>query len=50
MKVYQDQYDEIYDQFQADKITADEWYRFCYNVLDEIIQENKDAMVRLKNR
>jgi hypothetical protein len=50
MKVYQDQYDKTYDQFQTGKITADEWYQFCYNVLDEIIQENKDVMIRLKNR
>jgi len=46
----QEMYDEMYDKFQEGKITAQEWYRFCYDVLGEIIEENKEIMVRLKNR
>jgi hypothetical protein len=35
-------YDDMYAQFQEGKITAQEWYRFCYDVLGEIIEENKN--------
>ena len=38
----QEMYDEMYVQFQDGKITDKEWYRFCHDVLAEIIEENKN--------
>jgi hypothetical protein len=41
---------ETYQQFQNGKITLEEWQAFCFEVLCEIMEQNKDVLVRLKNR
>ena len=35
--------------FRAGKITEKEWREFCFEVLTEALEVNKDVLVRLKN-
>jgi hypothetical protein len=37
-------------RFEAGWITQDEWYKICFELLGEIMEENRDVFVRLKNR
>ena len=43
-------YHEMYDYFVQCKITAEEWDQFVYITMDTILEENKDVLVRLKDR
>jgi hypothetical protein len=37
-------------RFEAGWITQDEWYKICFELLGEIMEENRDVFIRLKNR
>jgi hypothetical protein len=37
-------------RFEAGRITQEEWYKICFELLGEIMEENKDVFIRLKNR
>lgn len=43
-------YNKMYDDFVSGKITAEVWYQFVYTILDELLEENKDVLIRLKDR
>jgi hypothetical protein len=38
------------EQVTNGTITVEEWQAYCFQLLAEIIEENKDVMIRLKNR
>jgi hypothetical protein len=44
------QYGEMWNKVQAGQITEQQWKDFCFEVLGEILEDNKDVLVRLKNR
>lgn len=35
--------------FRAGEITEQEWREFCFEVLTEALEVNKDVLIRLKN-
>ena len=37
-------------KLENDEITQQQWYDLCLQLLGEIMEENKDVLVRLKNR
>ena len=37
-------------KFQNNEWTSDMWYIYCASVLDQLMEENKDVFIRLKNR
>ena len=43
-------YNEMFAKFNVGKITEQEWKAFCLKVLCEVMEENKDVLIRLKNR
>lgn len=43
-------YNEVRQQFMNGEITVEQWQEFCFEVLCEIMEENKDVLIRLKNR
>ena len=43
-------YNETRQQFMNGEITLEQWQEFCFEVLGEIMEENKDVLIRLKNR
>ena len=45
-----EKYDEMRGKFMEGTISPDEWDMFCRDVLEELIEENKDVMIRLKHR
>ena len=38
------------DKFERGEITQQQWFSYCALVLEQIMEENKDVLVRLKNR
>ena len=38
------------EKLKNNEISQDEWYVLCLEILEEIMEENKDIFVRLKNR
>ena len=44
------QYYTMLDKFERDEITQQQWFSYCALVLEQIMEENKDVLVRLKNR
>ena len=44
------EYDKMYNQMKSGEISDQEWYDYCANLLGDILDDNKDVMVRLKNR
>lgn len=42
------QYYQKMDQWQSGKITDNEWYMFCTVILGELLDENRDVLIRLK--
>jgi hypothetical protein len=48
----QDQYYTMWAKYRVGQITAEEWMKFCTEVLNEILQEQEvqDVMKRLKHR
>jgi hypothetical protein len=37
-------------RFEMGWITQEEWFKICFEILGEVMEENKDVLVRLKNR
>lgn len=37
-------------RFENGLISQDEWFKLCFEILGEIMEENKDVFIRLKNR
>jgi hypothetical protein len=37
-------------RFEMGWITQEEWFKICFEILGELMEENKDVFVRLKNR
>jgi hypothetical protein len=44
------EYYDKFEKFKRKEITKWEWHAFCASVLSVIMEENKDVLVRLKNR
>ena len=44
------QYYDMLEKFERREITQQQWYAFCASILSVIMEENKDVLVRLKNR
>lgn len=45
-----DRYYEAYRKLESNEITQQQWYDLCLQILGEIMEENKDVLVRLKDR
>mgnify|MGYP001174631348 CR=1 FL=1 len=43
-------YNETRQRFENGEITLEQWQEFCFEVLCEIMEDNKDVLIRLKNR
>lgn len=44
------QYFENLQKFQNGDWTSDMWYIYCASILDQLMEENKEVFIRLKNR
>jgi hypothetical protein len=44
------QYYDMLEKFERKEITQQQWCAFCASILSVILEENKDVLVRLKNR
>jgi hypothetical protein len=44
------QYYTMLEKFERREITQQQWYAFCASILEQIMEENKDVLIRLKNR
>jgi hypothetical protein len=44
------EYYEMYDKVQRGEITQEDWVDYCMKLLFEIMEDNKDVFIRLKNR
>ena len=49
-KALTNQYYTMLDKVERKEITQQQWYAFCASILSVIMEENKDVLVRLKNR
>jgi hypothetical protein len=38
------------NKFKNGEITAERWYEICAKLLGDLMEKNKDVLVRLKNR
>ena len=43
-------YHEMWRKVQAGEISETEWRQFCGQLLEQILEKNKDVMLRLKHR
>lgn len=43
-------YKETRRKYENGEITLEQWHVFCSEVLCEVMEENKDVLIRLKNR
>lgn len=43
------QYEIKYQQFVNGIITELEWKNYCFSILSDLLEENKDVLIRLKN-
>ena len=41
-------YYNTFDQYQRGEISLQQWLGFCNVILEEIMEENKDVLIRLK--
>jgi len=44
------QYYTMLEKFERKEITQQQWFSFCSSILERIMEENKDVLIRLKNR
>jgi hypothetical protein len=44
------EYKEMFAKVQSGQISEKEWFDYCFEVLGNVVEENKDVFVRLKNR
>jgi hypothetical protein len=40
----------MFAKVQNGIITEEVWKEYCFNMLDEILEQNKNVLTRLKNR
>lgn len=45
-----DQYYEMFAKVQSGIISEETWKDYCFNMLGEILEQNKNVFIRLKNR
>ena len=45
-----DQYYEMFAKVQSGIISEETWKEYCFKLLDEVLEDNKDVFIRLKNR
>ncbi len=45
-----DKYEDMRQQYLDHKITTMQWFMFCENCLEELMEENQDVLKRLKNK
>jgi len=45
-----DQYYEMFAKVQSGIISEEVWREYCFNMLNEVLEQNKDVFIRLKNR
>jgi hypothetical protein len=38
-----------YEQVQNGIISEDEWKQYCYSILCDILEQNKDVLIRMQN-
>ena len=43
-------YNDMYAKALSGEITQDVWFEYCFRILSQIMEENKDVFIRLKNR
>lgn len=43
-------YDEKRKQFESGHMSDKEWAEYCYNLLSDTLDNNKDILIRLKTR
>jgi hypothetical protein len=43
-------YNEMFAKFSKGEMTEKQWQYFCFEILGEVLEENKDVLIRLKNR
>jgi hypothetical protein len=44
------EYKEMFAKVQAGLITEQVWFDYCFETLSQILEDDKDVFVRLKNR
>ncbi len=49
IKTNNTEYVNTLNAFRAGEITEQEWREFCFEVLKEALEVNKDVLIRLKN-
>lgn len=49
-KITHEEYQKMWFALHEGRITEEEWRVFCEVLFEQILEENKDVMVRLKNR
>ena len=49
-KITYEDYDRMWFDLEDGYITEAEWREFCDKVFKQMLEENKDVMIRLKNR
>ena len=45
-----DQYYEMFAKVQSGIISEEVWKDYCFNILDEVLEQNKYVFIRMKNR
>ena len=45
-----EQYSEMFAKVQNGQISEEVWFDYCFEILSQIIEENKSVFVRLKER
>jgi len=43
------EYDIKYQQVQNGITSENEWYQYCYSILCDILEQNKDVFIRMQN-
>jgi hypothetical protein len=50
MNISCEEYSEKLSQLMDGTITEEEWMAYCKEILEEIMDENKDVYIRMKER
>jgi hypothetical protein len=43
------EYENKYQEFLNGILTELEWKNYCFSILSDLLEENKDVLIRLKN-
>ncbi len=49
LHAYRIEYAEEYAKFKNGEITLEQWHEYCSNCLSEILDQNIDVLVRMKD-